>query len=359
MTERAYNFSAGPATLPTEVLEASAQALIDYQGSGIGIAEMSHRGKEFIAVLEEAQARCRSLLNISDDYEILFLQGGATQQFTLLAMNFLKGSADYLVTGQWAKKAAKAAEAFGTVRVIGDSSDKNFSYIPEFTCNSNADYLHICTNNTIFGTRISEIPDHPCLIADMSSEIMSREIDVNKFAMIYAGAQKNLGPSGVVLAIIRKSFLADAKKDMPEIFNYQIIAEKDSCLNTPPTFGIYMLLENFRWLERQGGIAAVEALNERKTALVYDAIDQSNGFYTGTVTDIPNRSRMNITFTLPSEELTAQFITQAAEKGMFALKGYRSVGGIRASTYNAMPEAGCQALASFMKSFAQQAATNA
>ncbi len=354
MSDRIFNFSAGPATLPLEVLEASAQALVDFEGKGVGIAEVSHRGKEFIGVLEECKDRCRTLLNISDDYEILFMQGGATQQFTLLPMNFLKSKAQYLNTGQWAGKAAKCAQSFGNVEVIADSSDKNFSYIPEYQASNDVDYFHICTNNTIFGTRLSSIPDHPHLIGDMSSEIMSREIDVNKFAMIYAGAQKNLGPSGVVLVIIRKDFLASGKTDMPDIFNYQVIAEKDSCLNTPPTFGIYILLENFRWLERQGGIAAVEAVNERKAKLIYDAIDNSNGFYTGTVSDIDNRSRMNITYTLPSDELTAQFISEAAEQNMQALKGYRSVGGIRASTYNAMPEAGCEALANFMNEFASK-----
>ena len=354
MSDRTYNFSAGPATLPKEVLEASAQALVDYQGLGIGIAEMSHRGKEFIAVLEECQTRCRQLLNISDNYEILFLQGGATQQFSLLPMNFLKNSADYLCTGQWAAKAAKIAKGFGEINVVGDSADKQYNYIPAFNANPDADYFHVCTNNTIFGTRLSEIPQHPRLVADMSSEIMSREINVDDFAMIYAGAQKNLGPSGVVLAIIRKDFLADAKTDMAEIFSYQAHAAKDSCLNTPPTFGIYILLETFRWLERQGGIAAVETVNERKAKAIYDAIDNSNGFYTGTVTDINNRSRMNVTFTLPSEELTTAFISQAADNKMAALKGYRTVGGIRASIYNAMPEAGCNALAAFMNDFASK-----
>ena len=352
MSDRTYNFSAGPATLPGEVLEASAAALVDYQGLGIGIAEMSHRGKEFMAVLDECQSRCRALLNISDDYEVLFLQGGATQQFTLLPMNFLKNSADYLVTGQWADKAAKSAASFGDVQVIANSKDKNYSYIPSYTANPDADYFHVCSNNTIFGTRLSEIPKHPRLVADMSSEIMSRQINVDDFAMIYAGAQKNLGPSGVVLAIIRKDFLASGKTDMPEIFNYQVHAAKESCLNTPPTFGIYILLETFRWLERQGGIAAVEAVNERKATAIYDAIDNSNGFYSGTVTDIENRSRMNVTFTLPNDELTARFISEAADHSMVALKGYRTVGGIRASIYNAMPEAGCQALAAFMQDFA-------
>lgn len=350
---RTFNFSAGPATLPLEVLEASAKALLNFDGSGIGIAEFSHRGPEFMGVLAEAQSLCRELLNISDDYQILFLQGGASQQFTLIPMNFLRNSADYLVTGQWAKKAIQAASAFGTANAVADSSAENFNHIPQdWSSSDDADYLHICTNNTIFGTRMAEMPDHPRLIADMSSEIMSRELDVSKFAMVYAGAQKNLGPSGVVLAIIRKDFLASAKDDMPDIFNYQKHAAADSCLNTAPTFGIYMLLENFRWLKRQGGIKAVEAVNERKAALIYDAIDNSNGFYAGTVKNSSDRSRMNITFTLADDSRTADFISQAAAKNMVALKGYRSMGGIRASIYNAMPEEGCIALAAFMKEFA-------
>ncbi|NRA38717.1 MAG: 3-phosphoserine/phosphohydroxythreonine transaminase [Planctomycetes bacterium] len=355
MTERSFNFSAGPATLPQEVLEASAKALVNFEDTGTGIAEVSHRGKEFSGVLAEAQSLCRELLDISDDYQILFLQGGASQQFNLIPMNFLHKSADYLNTGQWAKKAIQAAEAYGNVTTVASSADDNFNNIPQgWASSDDSDYLHICTNNTIFGTRISEIPNHPRLIADMSSEIMSRKIDVSKYAMIYAGAQKNLGPSGVVLAIIRKDFLASAKTDLADIFSYQKHAAADSCLNTPPTFGIYMLLENFRWLKRQGGIAAIEERNERKAALIYNAIDNSNGFYTGTVNDLLNRSRMNITFTLAKDDLTAVFISEAAEKNMVALKGYRSVGGIRASTYNAMPEAGCSALAEFMVDFAKR-----
>lgn len=353
MTDRYFNFSAGPATLPQAVLEASAKALVNFDDLGVGIAEVSHRGREFTGVLEECKSRCRQLLDISEDYEILFLQGGATQQFTLLPMNFLKDKAQYLVTGQWASKAAKAATPYGEVDIVADSSDQNYTYIPAFESDSDADYFHVCTNNTIFGTRLSEIPSHPRLVADMSSEIMSRVIDVNQFAMIYAGAQKNLGPSGVVLVIIRKDFLSGGKGDMPDIFNYQVHADKDSCLNTPPTFGIYILLETFRWLEAQGGIAAVEAVNERKAKAIYDAIDGSDGFYSGTVSDIENRSRMNVTFTLPNEALTAQFISEADAQNLKSLKGYRSVGGIRASIYNAMPEEGCVKLAQFMDAFAK------
>ncbi len=360
MSERAYNFSAGPATLPAEVLEASASGLVDYDNSGVGIAEMSHRGPEFIAVLEEAEARCRSLLSIPDNYEVLFLQGGATQQFSLIPMNLLSGSADYLITGQWAKKAYDSAALISDkVKVVANSSDQNYNYIPEessWELDSDADYLHVCSNNTIFGTQLKDFPKHNCLIADMSSDIMSRELDVSQFGVIYAGAQKNLGPSGVVLVIIRKDLLEREKAtQLPPIFDYSKHAGANSCLNTAPTFGIYMLLQNFRWLDKNGGIAAMEQQNIAKAKLIYDAIDNSNGFYTGTVANAADRSNMNITFTLPTEELTAEFIKAAKEKGMVALKGYRSVGGIRASVYNAMPVAGCQALADLMVEFASRA----
>ncbi|TVR14847.1 MAG: 3-phosphoserine/phosphohydroxythreonine transaminase [Planctomycetota bacterium] len=355
MSARVFNFSAGPATLNQSVLEASAAALINYRDQGVGIAEVSHRGPEFSEVLAEAEARCRSLLGIGDDYAVLFLQGGATQQFELIPMNLLRDRAEYVVSGEWAKKAAKAAARYGTVDVIGDSSASNFNQLPAFSADRQADYLHICSNNTIYGTSYPSFPDHPCLIADMSSEIMSREIDVSRFAMIYAGAQKNLGPAGVVLVIIRRDLLATIPEDVAPIFSYAAHAKAQSCLNTPPTFGIYMLLETFRWIEAQGGLAAVEAVNRRKAQYIYDAIDHSQGFYTGTVVVPEQRSLMNITFTLPDEALTKAFISQAADRGMVALKGYRTVGGIRASTYNAMPEEGCLRLAQFMAEFAETA----
>jgi phosphoserine aminotransferase len=354
MPKRVFNFSAGPAMLPLEVLEASAKALVDFQGKGFGIAEISHRGKEFDGVLDEAISRCRALMGIPANYDVLFVQGGASQLFTTIPMNFLQGSADFIVTGEWAKKAADAAKPYGAANVIATSETTAFDRIPTgWKTNSSASYFHICTNNTIYGTRWSTIPDHPTLIADMSSEIMSRPVDTKKYAMIYAGAQKNLGPSGVVLAIIRKDLYARIPKTVPGIFNFQKLAEAKSCLNTPPTFGIYMLLETFRWLEKQGGLAAIEKRNEEKAKLIYDAIDAASNFYKGTVTNIPNRSRMNITFRLPSEELTELFIKEAAAQGMIALKGYRTVGGIRASTYNAMPIEGAAALAQHMKKFAE------
>ncbi|MBA3684813.1 MAG: 3-phosphoserine/phosphohydroxythreonine transaminase [Planctomycetes bacterium] len=349
---RVFNFSAGPAMLPLEVLEASAKALVDFQGKGVGIAEVSHRGKEFDGVLDECTARCRALLGVPDTYDVVFLQGGATQLFTTIPMNFLQGSADFVVTGEWAKKAAEAAKPFGLANILGSSEATGFDRIPrDWKPNAGASYLHICSNNTIYGTRWSHFPDHPTLICDASSEICSRPMDVSRFAMIYAGAQKNLGPSGVVLAIVRKDLYPRIPKSVPKIFNFAAHAEAKSCLNTPPTFGIYMLLETFRWLDRQGGLVAMEKRNEEKAGLIYAAIDQSGGYYRPTVTDIANRSRMNITYRLPNEDLTDKFIKEAEKKGMTALKGYRSVGGIRASVYNAMPIEGCQALATHMREF--------
>jgi len=354
MAKRIYNFSAGPAMLPLEVLEASAVALVDYKGKGYGIAEISHRGKDFDAVLDEAIARCRSLVGIPDNYDVLFLQGGATQLFTTIPMNFLQGSADFVVTGEWAKKAYEAAKPFGTTNLLASSESTGFDHIPtDWRTNANASYLHICSNNTIYGTRWSKFPEHPCLIADMSSEIMSRPWDMKKFALVYGGAQKNLGPSGVVLAIVRKDLYERIPKTVAKIFNFKAHAEAKSCINTPPTFGIYMLLETFRYLEKQGGLAAMEKRNEQKAKVVYDAIDRAPNFYKGTVKDIPNRSRMNITFKLPDEPLTEQFLKEAEKKGMVALKGYRTVGGVRASCYNAMPVEGCQALAQHMDEFAK------
>lgn len=352
MGKRVFNFSAGPGMLPLEVLEASARALVDYQGKGYGIAEISHRSKDFDGVMDEAKARAKALMAIPDNYDIVFSQGGASQLFLTIPWNFLQGSADFIVTGEWAKKAAEAARAYGTASVLASSESTGFDRIPTgWKPSAGASYFHICTNNTIYGTRWSTLPEHPCLFADMSSEFMARVVDVSKFALIYGGAQKNLGPSGVCMSIVRKDLYARIPKSVPKLFNYQVLAEQDSRINTPPTFGIYMLLETFRWLEKQGGIKAMETRNEEKAQLIYSAIDRAPDFYQGTVTDVPNRSRMNITFRLPTEELTDKFIKEAEKQGMTALKGYRTVGGIRASTYNAMPVEGCAALAKHMDAF--------
>jgi phosphoserine aminotransferase len=355
MTKRVFNFSAGPAMLPLEVLEASAQALVDYQGKGFGIAECSHRGKEFDGVLDEAIARCKKLLDIPDTHDILFLQGGATQLFNTIPMNFLNGPADYVVSGEWSKKAADAARAaYGDkIRVIASSESTHFDRPPPFTADPGASYLHVCSNETVHGHRLAEWPSHPELIVDASSEFMSRPHPIARTALAYGGAQKNLGPSGVVVAIVRKDLYDRIGKEVPKIFNFRVLAEAKSCLNTPPTFGVYVLLETFRWMERQGGLGAIEKRNAEKAKLLYDAIDGSGGFYTGTVADKAARSHMNVTYRLPSEELTDRFVKEAAGKGLVALKGYRTVGGIRASIYNAMPLEGCQLLAEQMKSFAK------
>ncbi len=353
---RAYNFSAGPAMLPLEVLEASAKALIDFQGKGFGIAECSHRGKVFDGVIDEAIARCKTLLGLGDTHDVLFLQGGATQLFTTIPMNFATGPVDYLVSGEWSQKAAKAAQAAGAkVNIVANSEASNFDHSAapaEWKLDPNAAYFHVCSNETVHGHRLPEWPKHPNLVVDASSEFMSRPHPAKDAALIYAGAQKNLGPAGVVVAIVRKDWYARIGKSVPALFNFQKQAEAKSMLNTPPTFGIYILLETFRWLEKQGGLAAMEKINEEKAAAIYSAIDNSKGYYKGTVSKPEQRSRMNITFKLPSEEITDVFIKDAAKLGMVALKGYRTVGGIRASTYNAMPLEGAKALAQFMKDFA-------
>jgi phosphoserine aminotransferase len=355
MTKRVYNFAAGPAMLPLEVLEASAKALVDYQGKGFGIAECSHRGKEFDGVLDEATVLCRKLLDIPESHDVLYLQGGATQLFSTIPMNFLSGPADYVVGGEWSKKAADAAKsAHGDkIRVIGSSEGTHFDRPPTWTADPAASYLHVCSNETVHGHRLAEWPHHPNLIVDSSSEMMSRPHPVARTALIYAGAQKNLGPAGTVLTIVRKDLHDRIPKSVPKIFNFKVLAEAKSCLNTPPTFGVYMLLETFRWMDRQGGLAALEKRNAEKARLIYEAVDGSGGFYTGTVADKAARSHMNVTFRLPSEELTDKFVKEASGQGLVALKGYRTVGGIRASIYNAMPVEGCQALAELMKSFAK------
>ncbi|HLL89144.1 MAG TPA: 3-phosphoserine/phosphohydroxythreonine transaminase [Tepidisphaeraceae bacterium] len=359
MSNRIFNFSAGPAMLPTEVLEKSAAALVDYQGKGFGIAEVSHRGKEFEAVNDEAIQRCKALLGLGDTHDVLFLQGGATAMFALIAMNYLHSQADYLVSGEWSKKAAANAKDLGKVNVVATSEASNFDHAPqpgEWKLTPDADYFHVCTNETVHGHRLPQWPKHPNLIVDASSEFMSRPHPVRDCALVYGGAQKNLGPSGVVLAVVRKDLYAKQKKLPSKLWSFKDQADNKSMINTPPTFGVYVLLEIFRWLDAQGGLAAVEKRNEHKAALIYDTVDASNGFYTGTVTVKEQRSRMNATFRLPSEELTDEFVKTAAKQGMVGLKGYRTVGGVRASIYNAMPVEGCQALAAFMKDFASKKA---
>ena len=357
MSNRIFNFSAGPAMLPTEVLEKSAAALLDYQGKGFGIAEVSHRGKEFEAVNDEAIARCKQLLGLGDTHDVLFLQGGATQLFTLIPMNFLHTSADYLVSGEWSKKAVSFGKEVGKINVVGNSEASNFDHSPasgEWKLSAKADYFHVCSNETVHGHRLPTWPKHPNLIVDASSEFMSRPHPAKDCALVYGGAQKNLGPAGVVLVIVRKDMYPKQKKMPSKLWSFKDQAENKSMINTPPTFGVYVLLEIFRWLEAQGGLAAMEKRNANKAGLIYGAIDDSNGFYKGTVSNKEQRSHMNVTYRLPSEELTDEFVKTAAKNGMVGLKGYRTVGGIRASIYNAMPVEGCQALAQFMKDFASK-----
>lgn len=343
--------------LPTEVLEKSAAALLDYQGKGFGIAECSHRGKEFDGVMDEAIALCKKLLGVGDTHDVVVMQGGATQSFTLIPMNFLHGTADYLVSGEWSKKAAGAAKDLGKVNIVASTEGSNFDHSApsgEWKMSSDADYFHVCSNETVHGHRLVEWPKHPNLIVDASSEFMSRPHPVKDCALVYGGSQKNLGPSGVVLNIIRKDLYAKQKKTLTKLWSFKDMAEQKSMINTPPTFGVYILLETFRWLDAKGGLAAMEKFNTQKAKLLYDAIDQSNGFYKGTVSNKEQRSHMNVTYRLPSEELTDEFIKTASKNSMVALKGYRTVGGIRASIYNAMPVEGCQALAGFMKDFASK-----
>ena len=343
--------------LPTEVLEKSAVALLDYQGKGFGIAEVSHRGKEFEAVNDEAMTLCKKLLGLGDTHDVLFLQGGATAFFTIIPMNFLHTSADYLVSGEWSKKAASFGKEVGKLNIVATSEASNFDHSPpanQWKTAADADYFHVCTNETVHGHRLPTWPKHPNLIVDASSEFLSRPHPVSECALVYGGAQKNLGPAGVVLVLVRKDMYAKQKKTPSKLWSFKDQAENKSMINTPPTFGVYILLEIFRWLEAQGGLAAMEKRNAAKAGLIYETIDASNGFYKGTVSVKEQRSHMNLTYRLPSEELTEEFIKTASKNGMVGLKGYRTVGGIRASAYNAMPVEGCQSLANFMKDFASK-----
>ncbi len=357
MSHRIFNFMPGPAMLPTEVLEKSAAALVDYQGKGFGIAEVSHRGKEFEAVNDEAITRAKQLVGLGDTHDVVFLQGGATALFTLIPMNFLHATADYLVSGEWSKKAAAAGKDLGKLNIVASSEASNFDHSPlpaEWKLDGNADYFHVCSNETVHGHRLPTWPKHPNLIVDASSEFLSRPHPVGDCAMVYGGAQKNLGPSGVVLVYVRKDMYPKQKKLPSKLWSFKDQAENKSMINTPPTFGVYVLLEIFRWLDAQGGLAAIEKRNAAKAGLLYDVIDNSNGFYKGTVSVKEQRSHMNVTFRLPSEELTDELVKAAAKNGMVGIKGYRTVGGIRASLYNAMPVEGCQALAQAMKEFASK-----
>jgi phosphoserine aminotransferase len=360
-----YNFSAGPAVLPKEILQQAQAELPEWHGSGMSVMEMSHRGKEFMGIMAQAEADLRELMGIPANYKVLFLQGGAHLQFSMVPLNLLRGkaSADYVSTGEWSKKAIAEAKRFGGVNVVADNDDKNCTYVPAFDtwkCDSNAAYLHYTPNETIGGVEFNWIPntgDVP-LVADMSSNILSRQVDVSRFGLIYAGAQKNIGPAGLTLVIVRDDLLGQAAANTPTMLDYKIHADNDSMYNTPPTYGIYMAGLVFQWLKKNGGIAAMERTNIAKAELLYAAIDASNGFYHCPVNKA-DRSRMNVAFTLkdaPStgSGLDGDFLQQADARGLLQLKGHRSVGGMRASLYNAMPLVGVQALVDFMNEFAKK-----
>jgi len=355
-----YNFSAGPAVLPHEVLLQAREEMLDWHGSGMSVMEMSHRGKEFMGIAAAAEKDLRELMNIPANYKVLFLQGGAHLQFSMIPLNLLRGkaSADYVNTGEWSKKAIGEAKKFCKVNVVVDTADKNFSYVPAFNtwkCDPNAAFLHYTTNETIGGVEFNWIPEagNVPLVADMSSNILSREIDVSKYGLIYAGAQKNIGPAGLCIVIVREDLIGQVPVNTPTMLDYKTHADNDSMYNTPPTYAIYMSGLVFQWLKRNGGVAAMEKTNIAKARLLYDAIDASNGFYNCPVAKA-DRSRMNVPFTLKNDALDGDFLKQAEARGMLQLKGHRSVGGMRASIYNAMPLAGVQALAGFMAEFAQK-----
>ncbi|MEK8198866.1 MULTISPECIES: 3-phosphoserine/phosphohydroxythreonine transaminase [Lysinibacillus] len=360
MTQRAYNFNAGPSALPQEVLERAQQQLVNFRDSGMSIMEMSHRSAIFDDVHNEAIALLKKLYAIPENYEVLFLQGGASLQFTMVPMNFLTADqkASYVLSGSWSEKAFKEAKLFGTPVEAASTKDNQYRNIPaleDIQFNDDDAYVHITSNNTIYGTQWRNYPDtrNVPLVADMSSDILSKPVDIEKFGIIYAGAQKNLGPSGVTVVIIRKDLLEKANKNIPTMLKYTTHADSNSLYNTPPTFGIYMLGEVLKWVESKGGVAEIEKHNELKAKVIYDAIDHSNGFYKGHATT-DSRSLMNITFRVTDEELEKQFLAEAKAAGFVGLNGHRSVGGCRASTYNAVPLEACEALRDFMVDFQQK-----
>jgi phosphoserine aminotransferase len=354
-----YNFAAGPAVLPKQVLETARDEMLDWHGCGVSVMEMSHRGKEFGQILHEAESDLRELLAIPTNYKVLFLQGGATLQFSMIPMNLLGGktAADYVNTGVWSQKAIDEASKFCHVNVVASSADKNFTYAPaqsEWNLNKDAAYVHYTSNETIGGVEVFWTPqtgDVP-LVADMSSHILSRPIDVSKYGLIYAGAQKNIGPAGLTIGIIRDDLIGHTKAGTPALLDYKIYADNESMYNTPPSYGIYMAGLVFKLLKKQGGLAAMEQTNIAKSNLLYDYLAQS-GFYHSPIA-VENRSRMNVPFTLKDSKLDDVFLKQAQAQGLLQLKGHKLVGGMRASIYNAMPVEGVQALVAFMKNFAQE-----
>lgn len=356
---RVYNFSAGPAVLPEEVLKEAADEMMDYKGTGMSVMEMSHRSKAYETIINEAEADLRDLLSIPDNYKVLFLQGGASQQFAMVPMNlFQNGVGDYIITGQWAKKAYQEAKLYGTANAVASSADKTFSYIPDVSdlpISENADYVYICENNTIYGTKFKTLPDTKgkILVADLSSCFLSEPVDVSKYGLIFAGAQKNVGPAGVVIVIIREDLIReDVLKETPTMLRYNTHADAKSLYNTPPAYGIYICGKVFKWLKNLGGLEAMKKINEKKAAILYDFLDQSKMFH-GTVVE-KDRSLMNVPFVTGNEELDALFVKESKAAGFENLKGHRSVGGMRASIYNAMPLEGVEKLVSFMRDFEEK-----
>ena len=353
---RVYNFSAGPAVLPEEVLKEAAEEMLDYRGTGMSVMEMSHRSKAFDAIIKDAEADLRDLLAVPDNYKVLFLQGGASQQFAMVPMNLMKNRvADYIITGQWAKKAHKEASLFGKANAVASSADKTFSYIPDCSdlpISEDADYVYICENNTIYGTKFWTLPNTKGkdLVADQSSCFLSEPVDVTKYGLIFAGAQKNVGPAGTVIVIIREDLIReDVLEQTPTMLRYKTHADADSLYNTPPTYGIYMCGKVFKWLKARGGLTAMKEYNEKKAKILYDFLDQSR-LFKGTV-EKKDRSLMNVPFVTGSEELDALFVKESKAAGFENLKGHRTVGGMRASIYNAMPIEGVEKLVEFMDSF--------
>ncbi len=354
--ERVYNFSAGPSILPEVVLKQAAEEMLNYNGTGMSVMEMSHRSKAFEEIIQTAEKDLRDLMNIPDNYKVLFLQGGASQQFAAIPMNLMKnGVADYIITGQWAKKAYEEAQKYGKVKAVASSADKTFSYIPDCSdldIDDDADYVYICHNNTIYGTTFKKLPNTKgkILVADMSSDILSQPVNVEDYGLIYFGVQKNVGPAGVVVVIIREDLIRDdVMEGTPTMLKYKTQADADSLYNTPPCYGIYICGKVFKWVKEMGGLEAMKAHNEKKAAILYDFLDSSK-LFKGTVVK-EDRSLMNVPFVTGDEELDAKFVKEATAAGFVNLKGHRSVGGMRASIYNAMPIEGVEKLVEFMKDF--------
>ena len=353
---RVYNFSAGPAVLPESVLQEAADEMLDYRGTGMSVMEMSHRSKAYQTIIDEAEADLRTLMGIPDNYKVLFMQGGASQQFAMVPMNLMKNRvADYIITGQWAKKAWQEAQMYGQANAVASSADKTFSYIPDCSdlpISENADYVYICENNTIYGTKFWQLPNTKGkdLVSDVSSCFLSEPVDVTKYGMLYGGAQKNVGPAGVVIAVIREDLITeDVLPGTPTMLRYKTHADNGSMYNTPPAYGIYICGKVFKWLLRNGGLTEMKAYNEKKAAILYDYLDSSKLFH-GTVVK-KDRSLMNVPFVTGDAEQDAKFVKAATEAGFVNLKGHRTVGGMRASIYNAMPIEGVEKLCEFIRQF--------